>query len=202
MLREKVTHEQKKLYLNLKWPQYYNFKSIQSFIDCFANSFPQLYDIDVSCIQSTYLGWKMLPFILDYNSIYLDANWVKHLKEKYIPVLQSISQDEENLPITFINGDIKESHFIINNNQLEIIDNEKASIGRVGYDIAKTLSLYHKKGHNWKKLVSLVPDSFIPRNLLISRIIYNYIYESLVESIIKNYTADATEEIEVLYTLL
>lgn len=202
MLREKVTHEQKKLYLDLRWPQYYNFKSIQSFIDCFANSFPQLYGIDVSCIQSTYLGWKMLPFILDYNSIYLDANWAKHLKEKYIPVLQNISQDEENLPITFINGDIKESHFIVNNNQLEIIDNEKASIGRVGYDIAKTLSLYHKKGHNWKKLVSLVPDSFIPRNLLISRIIYNYIYEVLVQSIIKNYTADATEEIEALYTLL
>ena len=140
--------------------------------------------------------------ILDYNSIYLNADWIKLLKGRFIPLFQDISRIEEKLPVTLINGDIKESHFIVNSNHIETIDNEKASIGRVGYDIAKTLSIFHKKGYDWKTLISSIPDSYIPKELLISRIIYNLVYENLVDSVVKNNTLISAEEIETLYALL
>lgn len=201
-LKEAVSAEQKSLYLNLKWPECYDFESISSFVACFSKTFPKMYGIDASCIQSTYLAWKMLPIILDFNSVYLDADWIKHLKNKFIPLFQDISRNEEKLPITLINGDIKEAHFIVNGNHIETIDNEKASIGRVGYDIAKTLSVFHKQGYDWKPLILSIPDSYIPKELLISRIIYNLVYENLVDSIVKSDTSISVEKIEALYALL
>ncbi|MCI8926055.1 MAG: glycosyltransferase family 1 protein [Lachnospiraceae bacterium] len=202
MLKRVIRPEQRNLYLNLEWPECYDLESISVFLEHFSKTFPKMYGIDASCIQSTYLGWKMLPIILDFNSIYLNADWVKLLKDRFIPLFQDISRSEEKLPVTLINGDIKESHFIVNGNHIETIDNEKASIGRVGYDIAKTLSIFHKKGYDWKTLISSIPNSYIPKELLISRIIYNLIYENLVDSIVKNNSLISAEEIENLYALL
>lgn len=201
-LKRAISPEQQNLYLNLEWPECYDVESVSIFLEYFSRTFPQMYGIDASCIQSTYLGWKMLPVILDFNLIYLNADWIKLLKNRFIPLFQEISRSEEKLPVTLINGDIKESHFIVNGNHIEIIDNEKASIGRVGYDIAKTLSIFHKKGYDWKPLISLIPDSYIPKELLISRIIYNLVYENLVDSVLKNNTSISSEEIETLRALL
>lgn len=202
LLKNVVNPEEKKLYLDLNWPEYYDFNSIRMFIEKFNKTFKKYYNIDSSCIQSIYLAWIQLPFILEYNSIYLDVKWTNHLKTKFIPRFQDISRSESMLPITLINGDIKSSHFILNNKQLELIDNEKASIGRVGYDIAKVLSIYRKKGYSWKELIGLVPKSYIPQELLVSRIIYNLIYDEIVTAVLKIDFQNSIDEIIELSELL
>lgn len=82
MLKRVIRPEQRNLYLNLEWPECYDLESISVFLEHFSKTFPKMYGIDASCIQSTYLGWKMLPIILDFNSIYLNADWVKLLKRQ------------------------------------------------------------------------------------------------------------------------
>lgn len=189
-------------YMQLPWNGNMNYQDIQMLLTQYNAKFPKCYPIDVTCTPSAYLAWKLLPSILEYNSIYLDNNFIDLLKFKYIPVFQDISQTEFSLPVTYINGDFKFIHCILNDGKLELIDNEKACIGRVGYDIAKVLIQYHKLGFDWSYLISLVPQTYISHNLLISRIIYDLIYAQIVDSVLETNNYTSITEIEILFNLI
>lgn len=197
-----VSLEQREIFMNLSWKDVMDFNEIQLLIEEYSTNFTSFYPIEISCVQSIFLAWQMLEYVLEYNSNYLEPNYIELLRKKYIPVFQEISWEEFSVPITYINGDFKFSHCILNEKRLELIDHEKSCIGRIGYDIAKVITEYHKLGFEWNYLISLVPETYISHNLLICRIVYNIIYAQIVDAIMENDKKYSIKDLEVLFELI
>ena len=200
--QEFLPNDCNEIFLSLNLTKQSDFNSISKLIQAYEEKFPNCFGIDASCCQSVSLAWSMLPYILEYNSNYIPTSLIKKLKNKYIPIFKKQSEEECNLPVSYIHGDIKFKHFVKNSNNLELIDNEKSSIGYIGYDIAKILFEYNRKGYSWNKLIATVPKEYIPRNILISRIVYNIIYEEIVNSLLGAQNNNLSEIIEEFIGML
>ena len=190
------------LFLSLNPTKQTDYNSISRLIQSYEKNFPNCFGIDASGCQSVSLAWSMLPYILEYNSNYISSSLIKKLKNRYIPIFLKQSEEEYKLPVSYIHGDIKFRHFVWNSNKLELIDNEKSSIGYIGYDVAKILLKYNQRGYSWNELFALVPKEYIPRNILISRIAYIIIYEEIVNSLLGTQNSGTPEIIESFIDML
>ena len=201
-IQQYIPNDSNELFLSLNPTKQTDCNNISKIIQSYEEKFPNCFGIDASCCQSVSLAWSMLPYILDYNSNYISSSLIQKLKNKYIPIFKKQSEGECNLPVSYIHGDIKFKHFVRNSNNLDLIDNEKGSIGFIGYDIAKILLEYNQKGYSWNKLIATVPKEYIPKNILISRIVYNIIYEEIVNSLLGTQNNNISEIIEEFIDML
>ncbi len=192
----------KTLFVNLNPTKKTDYNSISKLIQSYEDTFPYCYGIDASGCQSISLAWSMLPYILDYNSNYISSSLMKKLKNRFIPIFQNQCEEEYKLPISYIHGDMKFNHIVWNSNKLELIDNEKGSIGYIGYDIATMLLRYHRKGYSWEQLLKVVPNEYIPRKILISRIAYIIVYDGIVNSLLGTQNSQLSRIVEELIDLL
>ena len=161
---------------------------IESFLKNLMNYFPDFY-FDPSATFHPYIGWKLAPYILDYNSAIFN--------EKQLAFLHTICDYFSNNVKLFydsnwyeITADISLQHIMLDNQKIVLIDRERRTIGHAEDMIADFLLdiLTEHLKDSANTLDSLLTN-YIPSNcnkkLIIDSLSYKLFYRTILESVMQ-----------------
>lgn len=163
-----------------------SLENIEILLDCLSERFPDFY-FESSGTFSPYLGWKIAPYILDYNFAAFNEEEFDFLQT----VCDSFSQKSE-LPLMSslveITGDICLQHILFDNGEMCLIDRERRTIGIVEYMIADILLdiMIQEIDNSSKEWMELLNNK-MPKNCNCKQVVcslaYKLFYRTILEKV-------------------
>lgn len=172
---------------------------LQKLTDCF----PDFY-FDSSATFHPYIGWKLAPYILDYNSTIFDEKQITFLHTicDYFSNRVKLSHDSDWYEIT---ADISLQHIMQDNGKITLIDRERRTIGRTEDMIADFLLdilVEHIMDSTdvWPSLLNNEIPSCCNKKQIIDSLSYKLFYRTILESALQK--EEILPYMEALKTLL
>lgn len=161
---------------------------IDSLLHKLTDYFPDFY-FDPSFTFHPYIGWKLAPYILDYNSTIFDEDQTVFLRTicDYFSNQVKLSRDSNWYEIT---ADICLQHIMLDNHKVTLIDREKRTIGHSEDMIADFLLdilTEHEKDSAdiWASLLTNAVPLCCNKKQIIDSLSYKLFYRTILESVLQ-----------------
>lgn len=164
-------------------------ENIDFLLETLSTRFPDFY-FEPTGAFLPYIGWKLAPHILDYNSSCFDAE-----QTAFLHTICNLFSKSVELPFNAnwyeITSDISLQHIMMDNCTISFIDREKRTIGQIEYMIADFLLdiLIHEikdSSNTWLILL----NNEIPQNCnqkqIIESLTYKLFFKTILESVMQN----------------
>lgn len=183
-----------------------SFTSIEAIFNQLENKLSNFY-FEVSGVFCGKLGWKIAPYLLEYNRHYLNGKLYNKLLE-IASFFNNITYICERLDLCCINTDTELKHFMADGEYLEMIDFERCSIGNKENEIACLLYDYLFKTNtvlrknNIEHILINIPSELNRRTVLID-MSYRIFYEIQVQIVMDSKFVDNLNScLDILYSIV
>lgn len=176
---------------------------IDSLLKKLSDCFPDFY-FDSSATFHPYIGWKLAPYMLNYNGSLFDENQITFLHTicNHFSNTVKLSHDSKWYEVT---ADISLQHIMLDNHKITFIDREKRTIGRAEDMIADfLLDILVENIKDSVDIWSSLLNNNIPpqcnKNRIVESLSYKLFYRTILESVLQK--GGILPYMEALETLL
>ncbi len=164
-------------------------EDIDSLLESLSVHFPNFY-FEPTASFHPYIGWKLAPYILDYNLSVFDerqATFLHTICNSFSKTVK-LSFDSNWYEIT---SDISLQHIMLDNQKISFIDRERRTIGQAEYMIADLLLDILTKdikdsSNTWLSLLNNEIPQHCNKKQIIESLSYKLFYRTILESVLQN----------------
>lgn len=166
-----------------------SIKDIELLLETLSMCFPDFY-FEPTGEFLPYIGWKLAPYILEYNISYFDENQAAFLHT----LCNSFSETVELPSATNwydISSDITLQHIMLDNGKINFIDRERHTIGQPEYMIADFLldvlmSEINATSNMWITILNCEIPTDCNKKQVIESLAYKLFFRTILESVMQN----------------
>lgn len=162
-------------------------EDVEALLENLAAAFPEYY-FDASGLFSPYVGWRIAPLLLAYNSSAIPPAQMEALR-------RSACHFREKTPLPpadaymEINIGTKLRHICLENGQWQTINWENPAIGVVAYEIADLIFdvFCHTEGHDLNNLARTMKMTLVgcDRTQAVSALAYRLFYDAVLHLVMR-----------------
>lgn len=183
-----------------------NYEAIEDIFNKLEDTLPAFY-FEVSGLFYGKLGWKIAPYLLEYNRHYLTEILYKRLNE-IVLFFNKITNQCKRQELCLINTDTELKHFMLNGDCIEMIDFERCSIGYKENEIACLLYDYLLSNeivfekNKIEQLLSYIPSELNLKTVLID-MSYRIFYDMQVQVVMRDQSIIKLNSwLEILFSII
>lgn len=164
-------------------------EDIEHLLESLAMHFPDFY-FEPSVSFQPYIGWKLAPYILEYNLSLFDETQTEFLNN-VCNLFSTTVELSLNSNWYEIISDISLEHIMFDNNKMCLINREKRTIGHIEYMIADfLLDILTKELENssntWLYLLNNKLPQSCCKKQIVESLSYKLFYRTILESVLQN----------------